>query len=66
MEQLREQCRFIEMERVSEMSVTDCLITVGDVSYCYDVITDNYSNVDIQCKEEYAEHLEIELRLERC
>ena len=66
MEHLREQGRFIEMERVSEMSVTDCLITVGDVSYCYDVITDNYSNLDIQLKEEFCETLQIELKIERC
>ena len=66
LEQLREQGRFIEMERLENMSVTDCLITVGEVSYCYDVVTDNYSNIDIQCKEEYSEHLEVELILERC
>ena len=63
--ELREQGRFLEMEQLREMSVPDCII-VSDIVYGYDVVTDNYSNIDIQLKEEFCEHLEIELRLERC
>ena len=65
MEEMRQQGRFIEMEQLREMSVPDCVI-VSDVTYAFDVVTDNYSNVDIQLKEEFCEHLEIELKIERC
>ena len=66
MEQLREQGRFIEMDRLSNMSVTDCVVSVDEITYGYDVITDNYSNLDIQLKEEFCETLQIELKIERC
>ena len=63
---LREQGKFIEMDRLSNMSVTDCVVSVGEIVYGYDIITDNYSNLDIQLKEEFCETLQIELRIERC
>lgn len=65
MEEMRQQGRFLDMEQLREMSVPDCVI-ISDVSYGYDVVTDNYSNIDIQLKEEFCETLQIELKIERC
>lgn len=60
----RERGDFERMEKLEMSSVPDCIITT-DVSICYDVITDNYSNVDIIAKEEFSECLQLECKFEK-
>lgn len=54
LEQLREERDFERIERLEKVSVPDCSYSSGDFDICYEVITDNYSNIDIQAKIDYC------------
>lgn len=60
----RENRDFERLEKLEMSSVPDAIITT-DVSICYDVVTDNYSNVDIIAKEEFSECLQLECKFEK-
>lgn len=64
LDSLREEGRFHDMERLSMFSVPDCVI-LGDISYGFDIVTDNYSNSQIESKEEYCELMNLECKFEK-
>lgn len=65
-DELREQGRFEAAERLLAASVPDCVITTtSGISYGFDIVTDNYTQMDIVCKAEYCEEMQIEFKYER-
>ena len=55
--ELKEQGNYERMEQLERMSVPDSLYINDGISIGYDVVTDNYSNMDIQLKEEFCNEI---------
>lgn len=60
-EQLREQGRYEAAERLMNTSVPDCKITTSTgISTCYEIATDNYTQMDISEKYDFTVEMNIE------
>ena len=60
----RENRDYERLEKLERSSVPDCVIH-SEISICFDIITDNYSNADIIAKEEFAECIDLKCEFEK-
>ena len=65
MQSLREVGDYNRLEQIERMSVTDCVYYTEGHSIAFDVVTDNYSNMDIVLKEEFSEIVGCEFQLDK-
>lgn len=65
MQTLREVRDYNRLEQIERMSVTDCVYYTEGHSIAFDVVTDNYSNMDIVLKEEFSEIVGCEFQLDK-
>ena len=63
--ELKEQGNYERMEQLERMSVPDSLYINDGISIGYDVVTDNYSNMDIQLKEEFCNEVGASFQTDR-
>ena len=67
LEQLREERDFERIERIEKVSVPDCSYSssLEGQDICYEVVTDNYSNIDIQAKIDYCREFNTSISFDR-
>lgn len=62
---LRENGYYERAETLERSSVPDCVYSIDGTCIGYDVITDNYSNLDIQLKEDFCTEMQCDFKYDK-